>query len=182
MHGLGKAPSRTVATLISLILVAGSGCGPTGPAAPELPRWPPTGLAPDEFFSRLEVCLREHGYAVTVDFVQYSVEFHLSDDSQVAHAREAQRECIEEVDPSFLSVPPPMSEEQLRALYPYIAARAECLADRGYPLVELPTFDAFVDLGGRFDPAGELHQMGVSLDFADVTECRQQHRPGWFAG
>ena len=52
--------------------------------------------------------------------------------------------------------PVPTSEEEWRFLYERKLAEAECLELQGHSIPNVPTFDAFRDNQGRWDPFGDL--------------------------
>lgn len=160
-----------------VIVLVLSACSEEASPESDLPRWPPTGLSPDVFFHRMESCIEDHGFAVEIDYATYEISFDLGNDSQREAAKEAIQVCEDEIDPTFFDNPPPLTDKQMKDLYPYIVARAECLTEFGYPMVDVPSLDRFTDLSGRFDPASALVAMGVQLDFDHVVQCRTENKP-----
>jgi hypothetical protein len=150
----------------------------TGAEGETIPRWPPVSLDPEVFFVRLGECLEERGFAVSVDPGAHTIGYR---GSQIQAYKTARDECILEVDPSYLEVPPEFTDDQLAELYAYVTDQAACLAELGYPQVEVPSFDRFAgDLRGRFDPVGDLAELGVFPSDENIGTCRDRAKPLWF--
>lgn len=145
-----------------------------------IPFWPPVSIPPDEFFPLVEDCLQLKGFAPVVDPEARTISFS---DSQPG-SDWAKKECITEIDPTYLETPPPFTEEQLADLYLYVTDQRDCYVELGYSRVEMPSRTLFeTDLRGRFDPAGELATAyGEFPTDEDLATCRSRSRPYWFVG
>jgi hypothetical protein len=164
------------------------GGGELAPATPPtseadvgiIPRWPPVSILPDEFFPLVEDCLQQKGFAPEVDPEARTIEFP---DPQPG-SDWAKKECINDIDPTYLEPPPPFTEEQLADLYLYVTDQRDCYVELGYSRVEMPSRTLFeTDLRGRFDPAGELASTyGEFPTDEDLATCRSRSRPYWFVG
>jgi hypothetical protein len=162
--------------------------GPLTPPTPStseadvgtIPRWPPVSILPGEFFLLVEDCLQQKGFAPVVDPEAHTIGFT---DSQPG-SDWAKKECINDIDPTYLEPPPPFTEEQLADLYLYVTDQRDCYVELGYSRVEMPSRTLFeTDLRGRFDPAGELASTyGEFPTDEDLATCRSRSRPYWFVG
>ena len=145
-----------------------------------IPRWPPVSLQPDEFFPRLVKCLQDNGYAVTLG-PDYSISETGGSLEDASAYNETFDDCTRQIDPGYLEEPPPFTQAQLESLYAYLTLETQCLAEFGYPLVEMPSFERFsTDLEGRFDPVGELADIGNLPTDDEIRTCRQRDKPAWF--
>lgn len=61
-------------------------------------------------------------------------------------------ECRATIDPSRDQPLPPPTDEQLRELYTYKLAQAECLTDAGYTASSPPPLQVFIDSEGEWAP------------------------------
>ena len=146
--------------------------------AETIPRWPPVSVPPVEMFTRIGECLSGKGIVVEVNVQEYTVTYR--GEQQEAY-RAALGECMESIDPSYLSDPPDFTAEQLEDLFGYVLDQVNCYAELGYPQVELPSFDLFIDeLRGRFDPVAALSTQGALPDEAEMIMCRGRAKPPWF--
>lgn len=169
-------PSTRAAPITTSTTITTTPAGAPGEAS----AWPPGRMGADEFYALVKACIERRGFAATVNAEERYVEFRYDDQAQLAKAQEAMHACFDEVDPTFNQPPPAFSDAQLGELYPYVVAQAGCLAEAGYPALDAPSFDFFAEeLRGFWDPAGELAEAGVPLDYADVTACRAAGRPAW---
>ena len=55
----------------------------------------------------------------------------------------ARIECERAIDPSYLEDPPPLNDEQLHSMYENDLAQAACLEERGYPHIDVPSFERY---------------------------------------
>ena len=151
----------------------------TGVVNPEAtPQWPPVSIPPEEFFGRVGDCLEDEGFSVEVNPAEYTLTYRGTQRQAFDAARDA---CMNAIDPSYLSNPPPFTEQQLVELYDYAIDKVDCLEELGYPRVDLPSFDVFAnELSGRFDPVGQLFADGDSVDDEDMLFCRSRAKPLWF--
>ena len=155
-----------------------AGVATTGPGEETIPRWPPVSLDPEVFFVRLGECLEAKGFVVSVDPEAHTIR---DSGSQKEAYRDAFDECILEVDPSYLEVSPEFTDDQYAELFAYVTDQGACFAELGYPQVEVPSFDRFAgDLRGRFDPVGELAELGVFPSDEEIGTCRDRAKPLWF--
>jgi len=146
--------------------------------AETIPQWPPVSVPPVEMFTRIGECLSGEGFAVDVNVQAYTVEY--SGEQHEAY-RAALDACVESIDPSYLTDPPDFTAEQLQDLYGYVLDQVNCYVELGYPQVELPSFDLFIDeLRGRFDPVAALSTQGALPDEAEMIMCRGRAKPPWF--
>lgn len=150
----------------------------TGAGEETTPRWPPVSLDPEVFFVRLGECLEGRGFAVSVDPQSDTIAYR---GSQIEAYKTARDECILEVDPSYLELPPEFTEEQNTQMFIYVTDQAACFSELGYPQIEVPSFDRFAgDLRGRFDPVGELAGLGVFPSDEEIRMCKERSKPRWF--
>jgi len=180
-----------VVTILLLLSLTSCTSASTPPTTPETstttstpsdstPRWPPVSLLPDEFFPRLVKCLQDNGYAVTLG-PDYSISETGGSLEDASAYNETFDDCTRQIDPGYLEEPPPFTQAQLESLYAYLTLETQCLAEFGYPLVEMPSFERFsTDLEGRFDPVGELADIGNLPTDDEIRTCRQRDKPAWF--
>jgi hypothetical protein len=140
-------------------------------------------MLPDEFFPRVAECLREQGWAATAgaDGTIFIKADFTSQENRDA-VEKARIECERAIDPSYLEVPPPLNDEQLHSMYDYDLAQAACLEERGYPHIDVPSFERYsTDLKGSFDPVSSLVEQGIFPTDLDIKECRDRDKPTWLA-
>ena len=114
------------------------GCGGSDAATPE----PTTPGADREANSVMFDCLLDRGFPV-VRGDDGGVQFSDPDDDRFAEYQEASAECEQVlVDRGLLDV---QSSADLRAEYILAAALHDCLVVAGFPLIDLPTEDVYVE-------------------------------------
>jgi hypothetical protein len=152
---------RPVGLGVALLLAAcGSGTAPTAPSPTidsaivqrTLDPDSPYQTTPEEYALQLKACLADHGIEAELDPYDFSFKFKLGNDGQVENLQATFTECRAGLDPSRNNPPPPLSEDQLRALYQYRVAQADCLIAAGYAAASAPPEQVFIDGGGEWDP------------------------------
>lgn len=111
----------------------------------------PYQTTPEEYSLQLKACLIDKGFAVDIDPYDQHLMFDLGSDVSQSDLQSAVATCRAGLDPSRNKPPPPLSEDQLRALYRYRVAQANCVIDAGYPAASAPPEQVFVDGGGQWD-------------------------------
>jgi hypothetical protein len=106
----------------------------------------------EEYALQLKACLVDKGIAVDIDPYDQHLMFKLGTDASEVDLHSAVTACRAGLDPSRNEPPPPLSEDQLRALYHYRVAQGQCMTDAGYPTQSAPPEQVFVDAGGQWDP------------------------------
>ena len=93
-------------------------------------------------------CLLDKGFAVTRGD-DGGVRFQDPDDTRTAAYADATRECDQQLAAAGLIVQD--SSDSLRTEYRAMSAAHECLVDAGFPLVDWPSEDVFVQDSGSFN-------------------------------
>lgn len=144
--------SRVSYAIIFLTLVSISfAC--SGRATSELPTEAENA---DEIYARgMAACLKKKGWDVKVgqDPTGYYVDYTSPQGQDLALNRDANL-CTKEI--GFDNPPPPMSREELEALYKKQLATKECLEAEGYTIEEPPSEEAFVKNRGGWIAYGSL--------------------------
>lgn len=160
-RGLTRLMIRLVGLGVALLLAAcGSNAAPAastpavnpGMAQRTLDPESPYQTTPEEYGLQLKACLTDGGFNVELDPYDFSLKFNLGSDRPLEELQAAMTECRTGLDPSRNEPPPPLSEGQLRELYRYHVAQANCLIAAGYPASSAPPEQVFVDAGGQWDP------------------------------
>ena len=153
--------TRLVVLGVALLLTAcGSNAAPAASTPTVNPGIAQRTLDPDspyqttaeEYGLQLKACLTDKGFNVELDPYDFSLRFKLGTDGSTEDLQATVTSCRTGLDPSRLKPPPPISEEQLRELYRYRVAQANCLIAAGYPASSAPPEQVFVDGGGQWDP------------------------------
>ncbi len=138
----------------------------------------PYRTTPQEYALQLRACLEDKGFSVEVDPYDFHLQFQLGSDSRTAELQATVTECRAGLDPSRNDPPPPLTEEQLRALYRYRLAQADCLVAAGYPTAPAPPEQVFVDTGGQWDARVGLEDAAIPQGVS--RGCEQiQGRPNF---
>lgn len=182
-------PQALVHLAVAVILTMASGCAAQSPSAsaPD-PIGPGASRDPDspyettieEFFLQTKTCVEEQGFPVTIDIEERSFSFDLGTDARARQAREALRECQQEIDPRRLEPPAPLTDEQFASWYDYVLSQTACLRDAGYPVGDPPPEQVFIDSEAEWDPYEELALRGAPPSQEDLERCRAvEERPAF---
>ena len=106
----------------------------------------------EEYALQLKACLVDKGFSVEIDPYDQHLTFKLGNEASQNDLQPAVTACRAGLDPSRNEPPPPLSEDQLRALYRFRVAQGQCMTDAGYPTGAAPPEQVFVDAGGQWDP------------------------------
>ena len=121
---------------------------------PEPP--PPAGGL--EFFEWGKWCMGQLGFAVEVlNEPGQDPTLFAANITQPRQHDGAQRACLHIVVDRGLFVPLPSTEDEIRRLYRAYLIVQECLRDHGYPTVDPPSEDVFVDTWFNGDPRDRWH-------------------------
>lgn len=112
----------------------------------------PYETTPEEYAIELKGCLADRGFDVEVDPYDFHLSGNVGSEGRFKELQTVVGECRDGIDPSRNNPPPPLSEDQLRALYLYYVAQADCLMAAGYPAASAPPEQVFVDSGGQWGP------------------------------
>lgn len=121
----------------------------------------PYETTPEEYALRLKGCLGDRGFNVEIDPYDYHLSGNVGSEGRVNELQVAASECRAAIDPTRNEPPPPPTEEQLRALYRYYVAQADCLVAAGYPAASAPPEQVYVDNGGQWDPRLGLEDVDI---------------------
>lgn len=123
----------------------------------------PYQTTPEEFALQLKACLADQGFKVEIDPYDFHLSGNVGSEDRVKALSAAVPACRISIDPSRNDPPPPLTEDQLHALYRYNVAQADCLLAAGFPASSTPPEQVFVDGGGQWDA-----RMG--LEDADIPQ------------
>lgn len=127
-----------------------------------------------EFLVLVGECVRDEGFdSVRVDVRESKIDF--ADRADVlAGGPDAVRVCTLRVDPARHDPPPARTERQLRELYEFRIAQAECLETLGYYVEDPPGWEQFL-LDRGWEPASS-----TSAPLDEQLRCEYiPQRPGF---
>lgn len=124
-------------------------------------------------------CVRERGLTVEMDPYDYRLHFEFGEQRQQESAMTAVQECTRQIDATRFEPQPPLTEEQLRALYQYYVAQRDCLEVAGFPGVSPPPEQVFIDTDGSgWGPYDGTESMYIPVEVMRACE-RIPERPAF---
>lgn len=183
--------------LVAFVTACSSGPDPEGTTGPALDEYPthapstetlmarptidpesPYRTTPGEFALQLKACLADRGFQVEIDPYDFHLTGQFGGEDAVKALQTAVADCRTSIDASRNDPPPPLTEEQLRALYRYRVAEAECLEAAGHATAVVPPEQVFVDGGGQWDARWGLEDVDIPRSI--TRACAQvDGRPGF---
>lgn len=156
-------PGTVVGLVLGACLVLLAGC--SGEPADAVP--PPPQVDDAEVNDARYRCLLDKGFPVTRG-EQGEVVFTDPEDEQASAYEVADQECTAQlVDAGLLQADSP---DSLRAEYLAMSAAHSCLVAAGFPLVDWPSEDVFVDAQGAFNVLEATAPVSIEEARAACTE------------
>jgi len=173
-------PRLCVAVSVLLLVAA---CSPTGNgnegerSVPGLTDPVPSGrtVGVGAEYRAFGECMREKGWEVTVGENSVSVDDTAPGQDVVAaeDAADCQKMLVETGISPDPDVPP--SDEQVRAAYERTLEYRSCLVENGYPVSEVPSFEAYLDARLNGSAEDGWNPLALSGDPGDEVMAREAH-------
>ncbi len=95
----------------------------------------------------LAECLQDHGFIAEIDLRDRSIAVGPPEQSEAASR--AMEDCMQAaIDQGVVVGPPEISDENLRVWYAAYQITQSCLIEHGYPVVDPPSLDSYVEARG----------------------------------
>lgn len=139
---------RTLFAWLLLALVAGCANGQGDDSVPLAIDPDQRTWSSEDHLLFLAECLEDKGFVAEVNLRDRSVAAGPPEQSEAAS--QAIADCMQEAtDQGVVAGPPEISEENLRVWYAAYQITQRCLIEHGYPVVEPPSVDSYVEEQGR---------------------------------
>ncbi|NOX23081.1 MAG: hypothetical protein GXP36_08330 [Actinobacteria bacterium] len=120
-------------------------------------------------------CMRDKGWEVTVG--ENSVSVDDTAPGQDVVAAEDAADCQKMLVETGISLDPdvPPSDEQVRAAYERTLEYRSCLVENGYPVSEVPSFEAYLDARLNGSAEDGWNPLALSGEPGDEAMAREAH-------